>query len=204
MSSNSPASTLSTAPQKFIIVAALEMETPELDRFAPVIHTGVGKLNAAIKLFEAILFYQPDLVINYGTAGSVSGKHGLLKVDTFVQRDMDVRGLGVPRGITPFDQDESLPTATGIVLASGDSFVTDSVSQLEGLDISVDLIDMEAYALHKVCEHHDTAFDCFKYVTDNTDDDASDDWQENVAKGAKLFVTQLETHYGQSTLLSTK
>ncbi len=185
--------------QKYIIVAALEAETPELDKFAPVIHTGVGKLNAAIQLYEAILFYKPNLVINYGTAGTVSGKSGLLKVDTFVQRDMDVRGLGVPRGVTPFT-DEKLPQANGIVLASGDSFVTDSVLHLEGLDIPVDLIDMEAYALHKVCQHHDTQFDCFKYVTDSTDEDASNDWVENVAKGAKLFCRVLEERYGISSI----
>ena len=186
--------------KKYIIVAALEVETPKLDRFAPVVHTGVGKLNAAIQLYEAILFHKPDLVINYGTAGSVSQKTGLLKIDSFVQRDMDVRGLGVPRGITPFT-DEQLPTKSGIVLASGDSFVTDSKLHLEGLDIPVDLIDMEAYALNKVCEHHDTQFDCYKYVTDSTDGDASSDWVENVAKGAELFIDVLETQYGKSSLL---
>jgi adenosylhomocysteine nucleosidase len=185
---------------KFIIAAALELETPDLDQFAPVVHTGIGKLNAAIKLFEAILFYKPELVINYGTAGTVSGKSGLLKVNTFVQRDMDVRGLGVPRGVTPF-MDEELPKAKGIVLASGDTFVTDSELHLEGLDIPVDLIDMEAFALHKVCQHHDTLFDCYKYVTDSTDDDASDDWTENVAKGATLFIDLLEREYGHSELL---
>lgn len=185
--------------KKYIIVAALEAETPKLDDYAPVVHTGVGKLNAAIQLYEAILFYKPDLVLNYGTAGSVSNKTGLLKVDSFVQRDMDVRGLGVPRGITPFT-DEQLPTAEGIVLASGDSFVTDSTRHLEGLDIPIDLIDMEAYALNKVCEHHNTQFVCYKYVTDSTDEEASADWVENVAKGAAYFIEVLEQKYGQSLL----
>lgn len=191
---------MADAKTRYLIVAALEMETPNLERLAPVVHTGIGKLNAAIQLFEAILFYKPDLVINYGTAGAVSKQSGLLKVDTFVQRDMDVRGLGVPRGVTPF-MDEALPEANGIVLASGDSFVTDSELHLEGLDIAIDLIDMEAFALLKVCQHHDTAFECYKYVTDNTDDDASNDWQENVAKGAELFEVMLERDYGRSLLL---
>ncbi len=191
-------------PTRYIIVAALEMETPELDKFAPVVHTGVGKLNAAIRLYEALLFYKPDLVVNYGTAGAVSHKHGLLKVDTFVQRDMDVRGLGVPRGVTPFEADEKLPEAKGVVLASGDSFVTDSELHLEGLDIPIDLIDMEGYALYKVCAHHDTAFDCYKYVTDSTDENASDDWVENVARGAALFLEVLKTHYGPSSLLKQR
>ena len=187
---------------KYLIVAALEAEPPELEQFAPVVHTGVGKLNAAIKLYEAILFHKPDLVINYGTAGAVSDKSGLLKVDTFVQRDMDVRGLGVPRGVTPFE-DEQLPTANGIVLASGDSFVTDSELHLEGLDIPIDLIDMEAFALYKVCQHHNVQFDCYKYVSDNIDSEASNDWQENVAKGASLFLEILEKEYGHSSLLTS-
>ena len=187
---------------KYLIVAALEVETPELEQFAPVVHTGVGKINAAIKLYEAILFYKPDLVVNYGTAGAVGNKSGLLKVDTFVQRDMDVRGLGVPRGVTPFE-DEQLPTANGIVLASGDSFVTDSELHLEGLDIPIDLIDMEGFALYKVCKHHSIQFDCYKYVSDNTDTEASTDWKENVAKGANLFLKVLEKEYGHSSLLSS-
>ncbi len=185
---------------RYLIVAALAMETPNLEYLAPVVHTGIGKLNAAIQLYKAILFYKPDLVINYGTAGAVSGKSGLLKVETFVQRDMDVRGLGVPRGVTPFMDDE-LPEAKGIVLASGDSFVTDSELHLEGLEIAIDLIDMEAFALHKVCQHHHTAFACYKYVTDNTDDEASTDWGKNVAKGAQLFEAILLRDYGHSLLL---
>lgn len=184
---------------RYLIVAALEMETPSLQHLAPIVHTGVGKLNAAIQLYKAILFYNPDLVINYGTAGAVSDKSGLLKVNTFVQRDMDVRGLGVPRGVTPF-MDEKLPEAKGIVLASGDSFVTDSELHLEGLEIEIDLIDMEAFALLKVCQHHHTAFECYKYVSDNTDDDASNDWKENVAKGAELFEALVTRDYGQSLL----
>ena len=185
---------------KYIIVAALDMETPNLEHFAPIVHTGIGKLNAAIRLYEAILFHKPSLVINYGTAGTVSNKTGLLKVNTFVQRDMDVRGLGVPRGVTPF-MEEQLPHPEGIVLASGDSFVTDSELHLEGLEIAVDLIDMEGFALHKVCQHHQTPFDCYKYVTDSTDDDASTDWVDNVAKGAELFVDVLQREYGRSLLL---
>jgi adenosylhomocysteine nucleosidase len=186
---------------KFIIVAALEIETPELEQFAPIVHTGVGKLNAAIKLYEAILHYQPDLVINYGTAGSVNGKSGLLKIDTFIQRDMDVRGLDVPRGVTPFSDESCLPKAEGIVLGTGDSFVTDVATQLEGLDISVDLIDMEAYALYKVCQHHQISFECYKFVTDDTTEDASTDWVENVANGAKLFTQFMHEKYGKSQLL---
>ena len=89
-------------PKSYIIVAAIKAETPNLEQFAPIIHTGVGKLNAAIQLYKAIQEYQPELVINYGTAGSISGVNGLLRVETFVQRDMDVQALNFPKGVTPF------------------------------------------------------------------------------------------------------
>lgn len=187
--------------QHYLIVSALDMETEGLEQYAPIIHTGIGKVNAAIKLYEAILEYQPNHIINYGTAGSICPtKHaGLYKVDTFVQRDMDVRGLGFDRGTTPFSN-ETLPKANGVVLGTGDSFVTNTEKDLEGLNINIDLIDMEAYALKAVCEHHQLPFTCYKYVTDTADDDSADAWRENVAKGSKLFAELLNDTYGTSTL----
>jgi len=186
--------------KRYIIVAALDMETPELEQLAPVVHTGVGKVNAAIKLYEAILLHKPDLVVNYGTAGAISKQSGLLKVDTFIQRDMDTRGIGTPRGVTPFGKDELLPEAQGIVLGTGDSFVTNPVAELEGLEITIDLIDMEAFALKEVCEHLDVPFECYKFVSDDTNEDSSSDWAENVAKGAELFKVFAQQHFGKSEL----
>jgi adenosylhomocysteine nucleosidase len=114
---------------------------------------------------------------------------------------MDTRGIGTPRGVTPFSDQESLPEAQGIVLGTGDSFVTDPEKELEGLDINIDLIDMEAYALKEVCEHLNIPFECYKFVSDDTNEDSSSDWAENVAKGAKLFKAFAEEQFGQSALL---
>lgn len=187
--------------KKYIIVVALEAEVKNsnIDNFAPIIYTGVGKVNAAIKLYEAILKYKPQLVINYGTAGSVKGKNGLFHIDTFVQRDMDVRPLGVLRGVTPFSNEE-LPKQNGIVLGTGDSFVTDFKKQLEGLTIVLDLVDMEGYALQKVSIHHNVKFQSYKYVSDSANANAKDDWEKNVAKGTMLFEEILTQEYGVSTL----
>lgn len=188
--------------QKYLLVAALEMETQGLENFAPIVHTGVGKINAAIKLYEGILKYQPELVINYGTAGAISNRQGLYKIDTFVQHDIDVRGLGVPRGVTPFAAQDQLPAAEGIVLGTGDIFIDDKDRQLEGLGIELDLIDMEGFALKAVCDHLNIPFVSYKYVTDSGDGDASDDWQTNVAKGAALFKNTLVEAFGTSELMS--
>lgn len=185
---------------KYIIVTALEDEALGLEKFAPVIHTGIGKVNASIKLYEAILKYQPDLVLNYGTAGGLTDLLGLHKVAHFVQIDMDVRALDFPRGVTPLTGEE-LPIKTGLVLGTGDSFITNAEKQLEGLAVEIDLVDMEGYALNKVCQHHGVAFEAYKYISDSADETAGDDWKNSVKQGTHLFIRLLEKEFKQSQLL---
>jgi len=184
---------------KYIIVTALQDEAQGLENFAPLVHTGIGKINACIKLYEAILEYQPDLVINYGTAGGIADLVGLHKVAHFIQADMDVRGLNFPRGITPLSK-EKIPNKKGIVLATGDSFITNAKQQLEGLGIEIDLVDMEAYALKRVCEHHNVKFEAYKFISDKADESACDDWKDSVSKGTHLFIEILNAKYGTSVL----
>ncbi|RLD12573.1 MAG: 5'-methylthioadenosine nucleosidase [Chlamydiae bacterium] len=187
--------------KNYIIVVALESETScsDLNKFAPVVYTGMGKVNAAIKLYDAILLYHPDLVINYGTAGAINNSNGLFHIDTFIQRDMDARALGVPRGVTPFSNQE-LPLAKGIVLGTGDSFVTNQKKQLEGLDIQLNLVDMEGFALMKVCKHHGIEFQCYKFVTDVSDSAASSKWKKSISSGIEVFKKMLCEKYGISKL----
>jgi adenosylhomocysteine nucleosidase len=183
----------------YIIVSALEDEAIGLEKFAPVVHTGIGKINACIKLYEAIVNYKPDLVINYGTAGGLSDLLGLHKVAHFVQADMDVRGLDFPRGITPL-MNEQLPKKQGLVLGTSDSFITNAEKQLEGLGVEIDLVDMEGYALNKVCQHHDVQFEAYKYISDNANENAGSEWQKQIKSGTQLFAELLSRDYGVSCL----
>lgn len=185
---------------KYIIVTALEDEAEGLEKYAPVVHTGIGKVNASIKLYEAIIKYQPDLVLNYGTAGGLTDLLGLHKVAHFVQIDMDVRALDFPRGVTPLTGEE-LPIKTGLVLGTGDSFITNAEKQLEGIGVEIDLVDMEGYALNKVCQHHGVAFEAYKYISDSADETAGDDWKNSVTHGTHLFIGLLEETYKKSQLL---
>ena len=166
---------------EMIFVAALKEETPELSKFH---HTGVGKINAAIKLIELIHLYKPNQVINYGTAGSLKREiSGLIECTTFIQHDMDARGLlNFKLGETPFDPISVISfSSDGYTCASGDHFVQSS------LEIQCDLVDMEAYALAKVCKLNNIEFECYKYISDYTNESSNSDWQENCSKGAKLF-----------------
>jgi len=186
---------------KYIIIAALEAEAKGLEKFAPVVFTGVGKVNAVLHSMAAIQRYQPELIINFGTAGSLLGLTGLQRVDTIIQHDMDVRPLGFNRGVTPFTTDHDLPSAHGVVLATGDVFITNPKEQLEGIDIAIDLVDMEAFAIQQAALLHSIKFECFKFVSDDGNDDSVDDWQTNVSKGAALFAEVLTEYYGVSSLI---
>jgi adenosylhomocysteine nucleosidase len=180
-----------------IVVIALRVESSGVFEAAgvPVLYCGVGKVNAAIALTKELSRYahhgqEMPLVVNFGSAGSRCFASGtLVACQEFVQRDMDVSGLGFALGVTPYDEAPSSlifdPVFThlpGAVCGSGDSFAT--------ADIEVDctVIDMEAYALAKVCWHENARFACVKYVTDGADHAAADHWRRNVHLAAEEFL----------------
>jgi adenosylhomocysteine nucleosidase len=67
-------------------------------------------------------------------------------------------------------------------LSTGDNFVTAPP------EISSDAVDMEAYAIAKVCALEGVPFSCFKFITDLADENAAELWQENVSLGAQAFM----------------
>ena len=169
-----------------IFVAALKEETLGLDFFY---HTGVGKINATYNLKKIIDKYKPNEIINFGTAGSVNKDlKGIVECTKFYQRDMDVSPLmNLKIGQTPFDDiNEIINSNDGYSCGSGDNFVT------KKNEINVDVVDMEAYALAKVCKLENITFRCFKFISDNADEAASNDWVKNCENGAKLFKHKLK------------
>ena len=54
--------------------------------------------------------------------------------------------------------------------------------------VKTDLVDMEAYAYAKFCKEHSIDFLCYKYISDNADENASKDWPELVGNGADAFL----------------
>jgi adenosylhomocysteine nucleosidase len=182
---------------KVVVVMALPAESAGVfeEASVSVLYCGVGKVNAAIALTRELRRYVYEarplpLVLNFGSAGSrVHVAGSLLACHEFVQRDMDVSGLGFPLGVTPFDEAPSrlsfeprFPTLSAAVCGSGDSFAMAAW----GMDCGV--VDMEAYALAKVCWLERAPFACVKYVTDGADDDAALHWKSNVHKAAREFL----------------
>jgi adenosylhomocysteine nucleosidase len=180
-----------------LVVMALAAESDGVFEQAgvPVLYCGVGKVNAAIALTRELRRYahaghRLPPVVNFGSAGSrVHSTGSLLSCHEFVQRDMDVSGLGFALGVTPFDDAppalvferrfERLPSA---ICGSGDSFA------MSACPVECGVVDMEAYALAKVCWLEGASFACVKYVTDGADHAAADHWRDNVHKAAEEFL----------------
>ena len=180
-----------------LIVCAFERETVgQLDDW-DVLYTGVGKVNATLKLTQRLqvnrsLPPMPKLLINYGTAGSRELPIGeLVDCTKFTQRDMNVTSLGFMQGQTPFenliptvldyDHVEFNPIGKKLRCGTGDNFVDNNI------DSYSDVFDMEAYALAKVCHHYDIPFISFKYITDNADEHSAGDWVDNCSDGVREF-----------------
>lgn len=177
-----------------LIASALphELDHAPLPHDVPVIYTGIGKLNSALALMDAILRYQPSLVINFGTAGRITdGVSGLVEVADVIQRDMDAVPLA-PRGTTPFDETPSTITSgyPGVRCATGDSFMRAADPWLH--EQGAHVVDMELFALALVCHRRQISWRSFKYITDDTDDNAGDDWFEKIHHGRDLFIAKLD------------
>lgn len=154
-------------------------------------YSGVGKVNAAFKAFEVIQKTGCKTLINLGSAGSSTFKaHELVEVSKFVQRDMDVSPLGFEVGVTPMD--EYYPAAIDLepyflelnqgICGTGDSF---EISQPK---VACNLVDMEGYAIAKVCKRLNVRLISVKYITDGADDTAHLDWEENLLLGAHKLL----------------
>ena len=171
-----------------LYLAAIKEETVGLDYFN---HTGVGKINATYNTLRLIYVHKPKIVINYGTAGAINTElNGIIECTKFYQRDMDVRSLDFELGETPFDKTkEIIISENGYSCGTGDSFVNKKI------DIDVDIVDMEAYAIAKVCILENIEFKCFKYISDNADKNADNDWNKNLALGASAFASLISTKF---------
>jgi len=182
---------------KPLIVMALPQESRGLlERAgAQLLYTGVGKVNAAASLARRLADLRcagtpASLVINLGTAGSRTvAPHTLVACHRFAQRDMDVSGMGLPAGVTPFDDTPAVIEFPIVfhhlpqkLCSSGDSFATHLHA------VESDVVDMEAFAFAKVCLGERVAFACAKYITDGADSDSAAHWEAALDAAAHSFA----------------
>ena len=179
-----------------LLVVALKSELEDI-KYKHTLYTGIGKVNAAWKLTK-YLCDNPDIenVVNYGSAGGINPDfRGLLKCTKFLQGDIDCRPLGVPLGHTPYEEIQQFDFNQDFT--DGKTCMTYDQFQLTKPAIEVDCVDMEAYALAKVCHNMDKQFTSYKWISDIVGgSDQSTQWKENFNTGQDIFKTIFKADYG--------
>ena len=167
-------------------LAEFSIANPELGQLH-YLETGVGKVNATFAITQLLSEDIVSAVINLGTAGTtlpeLQGK--IINSTKFFQRDMDVTALGVPKYHTLYEDiahttGERVDAFPEYDCYTSDSFVTDT-----GDDV-FPVIEMEAYAIAKVCGRFDVPFISLKYISDGANQEAADTWVNS--------LTNVQTH----------
>lgn len=159
------------------------------------IRTGVGKVKSAFHLASVLSQFQPDLVLNIGSAGSVNAQVGdVFCCRQFLDRDM--------QKLVDFGLDYSIDTTALLeskglckswiengICNTGDSFLT-KAEMIEG-----DVIDMEAYAQAFVCNAREIPFISVKYVTDIIGQNSVKQWEDRLSdakEGLSYYLNELK------------
>jgi len=153
-------------------------------------YSGVGKINAAALATELILQKKVRHILNLGTAGSQKLKRGtLVECSGFVQRDMNLSMVGVPHGLNPFEKAEALIQVPSFFpdLPQGICGTGDLIEPFPTV-VPCDLVDMEAYAIAKICRKWKVGFTSVKYITDSSDAEAKNDWLSSLHLAAQSLI----------------
>ncbi|WP_211327048.1 5'-methylthioadenosine/S-adenosylhomocysteine nucleosidase family protein [Chitinophaga flava] len=175
--------------QQPLFVFALESEAAEEFNNDNTLIAGIGKVNATFSLTKKIQEERPGLIVNLGSAGSNTFNRGEVVCCTrFIQRDMDVTGLGYRKYETPFSGHEpvlnyglQLHGFQEGICGTGDNFETGHITS------DYNVIDMEAYSLALVAMKENIPFLCLKYITDGADGTAAEEWLVQVHNAAAAF-----------------
>lgn len=162
-----------------LFVAALAEESEALETSAPVLHLGVGKVQAATELAHqlATMPRLPELVVNVGTAGGL-GEQRLGEVHAASgvhQHDFDHEGLAafVGRPLPGGPIRLPGPSDARAQLATGDRVILSGRDRAALAAGGADLVDMEGYAVAATCRRFGVPVWLVKAVSDAADDDAA-------------------------------
>ncbi|AJD91598.1 5'-methylthioadenosine/S-adenosylhomocysteine nucleosidase [Jeotgalibacillus malaysiensis] len=154
-----------------------------------LVKSGIGKVNAAMTTTILMERYQPDVIINTGSAGGFDPALDVGDVvisDDVRHHDVDVTAFNYEYGQVPgmpasFKADEKLretalkcaediqdiKSVSGLI-ATGDSFMNDPkrVEALQGRFDQLQALEMEAAAIAQVAHQYDTPFVIIRSLSD--------------------------------------
>lgn len=181
-----------------LVVSATAVEASYVPADLPLLVTGVGKVAAATAVATALARYEPQVVVNIGTAGALRpGISGVVLPSVVLNHDISAAllaavGVEVPTAL-------EVPGGDGSVLATGDVFVTDPAVRDE-LATRAGLVDMEAFAVAWACAYAGVPCRIVKHISD-TADNAALDWASIVEASARDLGAWLAAAQGSSELL---
>ncbi|VAW17131.1 5'-methylthioadenosine nucleosidase @ S-adenosylhomocysteine nucleosidase [hydrothermal vent metagenome] len=189
----------------YVMAVQAEYGSHLKQRFSPLF-TGVGPVEAAMSLSCAISDLKankqlPDLIISLGSAGSRElMQTEIYQASSVSYRDMDASFLGFEKGKTPYlDQPAKLelsPLMSGIKKAS----LSTGAKIISGSDydlIDAQMVDMESFALKRVCQTFNLPMIAFRGISDGDEElSGHHSWTQYLhiidEKLAKI-IDQLET-----------
>ena len=176
---------------------------------------GMGKVFAAMCAQSMILRFKPDVIVNTGVAGTLTGRVHIGDVvisRDLVQHDLDTSPIGNPPGSLPelgltyFPADarvisilEKALEGEGVhyivdTIASGDQFLEDSARKKEIAEyFHAAACEMEGAAVAQVCYVNGVPFGVLRAISDEADGSAGADFASFTAKAAANTITALET-----------
>lgn len=169
-------------------MAARQEYGPHLQRRFTPLMCGVGPVEAAMHTGIELTAHangrdRPDLVVSLGSAGSrILEQVKVYQVSSVAYRDMDVTALGFEKGVTPFldlpatlQLEHLVPGLPSASLSTGANVV--SGSAYHGVD--ADMVDMETYAIKRVCQQFGLPLIGFRGISDGAEElQHFDDWTE--------------------------
>lgn len=182
--------------------------------------SGIGKVNSALATAFMIDRYDPQLIINTGSAGGL--KEGLsvgdvLISDTLAYHDVDATAFGYQKGQVPqmpveYISDEKyvekiLEAAESVglhpkkgMIVSSDSFIA-SKKDVEMIQMNfpkADATEMEGASIAQTCYVLHTPFVVIRAISDSADEEASVSFDEFIItagkRSAEMVIAFLDNH----------
>jgi adenosylhomocysteine nucleosidase len=182
-----------------------------------LLKSGIGKVNAAVSTTLLLSQFQPEYVINIGSAGGfdVDLQVGDVVIsDQVVHHDVDVTAFGYVMGQVPNmpatyaantdlvnQAKKALQTVTQVqakvgLIGTGDSFMNDPVrvEAVRAIFPELVAVEMEAAAVAQVCFKFGTPFVVVRSLSDIAGKESSQSFEEYLqvaAENSSLMIQQM-------------
>jgi adenosylhomocysteine nucleosidase len=160
-------------------MAANQEYGPHLEKLFKPLMIGIGPVEAALNLSAALTELKlvsdlPDLVVTLGSAGSRTLKQAAVyQASSVSYRDMDCSALGFEKGITPYlnlpavmELPYRIPGIAEARLSTGANVVSGVAYDA----IDADMVDMETYAILRVCQKFDVPLIGLRGISDGKEE----------------------------------